>query len=233
MNKTVELVNQWAEFAGNHANADLEDFCLYYLSKKRELKFVRPLFEGIAPPIPQVLLTKLLDWIMRLHRFYLQASMNQVPLRHLDEFFILNSIAKLRNPKKTEAIQCNLIEFSTGLNFIASLKAQGYITETDDENDKRSKRLDVTPQGKEVLQQCYQVFGRVSKLIFNDMAPEDIELCTLLLRDVESKFAGIWQKHKGRDFCDIYREMVGEDLPVCTGENCSHDYKENCVYLKR
>lgn len=209
MNKTVELVNHWAEFASKHPNAELDDFCLYYLSKSREKKASGQLFDGFMPPHSDVVLMKLLDWIIRLQRIYASAALQKIELKHFEEFALLNAIAKLGEPKKTEAINQTFHELSTGLNIIASLKCQDYITETDDPVDKRSKRVALTPAGRAILQECYTHFTKVSKIILHDMTEEDIDLCILLLRDIEIKFSGIWQQHKGKDIDDIYQEIVG------------------------
>jgi DNA-binding MarR family transcriptional regulator len=212
MNKTVELVNQWAEFESKHPNGELDDFCLYYLSKSREKKVSGQLFDGFMPPYSDVVLMKLLDWIIRLQRIYAAAALQKIELKHFEEFAILNAIAKLGEPKKTEAINHTFHELSTGLNIIASLKCQDYITETDDPIDKRSKRVALTATGRQVLQECYSQFTKVSRIILHDMAEEDIDLCILLLRDIERKFSGIWQQHKGKDIDAIYQEVVGEPL---------------------
>ncbi len=209
MKKTVELVNQWADFESKHPNAEIDDFCLYYLSKSRESKSSRQLFNGFMPPYPDTVLLKLLDWIIRLHRVYANGAMTDLNLRQFDEFILLNAIAKLGNPKKTEAINVTIHELSTGLNLLASLKSQGYITEWDDPADKRSKRLAITPAGELILQECYTKFRMVSKIILNDIPNEDIELCILLLKSIEIKFSGLWQHHKGKDIEAIYNEIVG------------------------
>jgi DNA-binding MarR family transcriptional regulator len=210
MNKTVDLVNHWAEFEAKHPNAGIEDFCLYYLSKSREKVSARPLFNGMMPPHSNIVLIKLMDWIVRLNRVYLDAALTGINLKQLDEFILLNAIAQLQEPKKTEAINFSFHELSTGLNLLSSLKCQGYITETDDLTDKRSKRVALTSAGRDILHQCYAKFAKASEIILHDMSEEDIDLCILLLRDIEIKFSGIWQHHKGKTLDEIYQEVVGE-----------------------
>jgi len=46
MNKTVELVNIWAEFEKKHPDGDIKDFCRYHLIHQREIEGKGPLVGG-------------------------------------------------------------------------------------------------------------------------------------------------------------------------------------------
>ncbi len=67
MNKTAEIVNLWAEFEEKHATAGIDDFCRYYLIKKRGEDT-----EGSAkvqPYPPHSRLAKLIGKLMRLNSY--------------------------------------------------------------------------------------------------------------------------------------------------------------------
>ncbi|MGE5353889.1 MAG: MarR family winged helix-turn-helix transcriptional regulator [Acidobacteriota bacterium] len=210
MNKTAEIANLWAGFEEKHPDAEIEDFCLYYLSKSRETELPRQLFDGYSPSNHRVVLIKLLDWIIRLHRIYANAALEDLNLKHFDEFMLLNAVAHLKNPRKTDAINFTMHELSTGLNLLSDLRNEGYIVEYDDPADKRSKRLELTEEGSRLLNECYRKFSKVGEIIFHDMPLEDIDLCILLLRDIEIKFSGLWQHQKGKSIEEIYAEVVKE-----------------------
>jgi len=211
MNKTVELVAAWGEFEENHPNSEIEDFCLYYLSAKRKKENSRELFNGLVIPMPQATLSKLLGWITRLGNEYAQKALADVEVSHYDDFLMLNAVSALKEPKKTEAIYFNFIELSTGLNLLANLKNQGYIIEYDDPNDKRSKRVKLTGKGTQALNECYIQLRKVAALLFNDLTGEDIELCILLLKNIEIKFSSLWPRHKCLSFDEAYKEICGEE----------------------
>ena len=195
MNKTVELVNLWGDFEAKHPNAELEDFCRYYLSVNREKISSRELFNGFMPPYSNITLTKLINWITRLYNVYADSAMTGLKVKNLEEFIILNAVSVLKDPKKTEAIYYSFQELSTGLNILTVLKCKGYITEYDDPNDKRSKRVALTEEGKIILEECYVQLRKISEIILHDFADEDIDLCILILKDIEIKFSSIWQHH--------------------------------------
>lgn len=212
MNKTVELVNEWARFEENHPDGSVEDFCRYYLINKRESPSTSELFGGMMPPPNKpILLMKLIGRITRLFLMYAETAREKTILKQFEDFNVLNTINHLGEPRKTEAIYHSLNELSTGIDILNRLRELEYITEKDDPTDKRSKRVSLTFKGREVLHSCYGVFGRVNEMMLKDMSTDDINLCVQLLKGIEIKFAGLWQQHKGKDFEEIYKEIMGEE----------------------
>jgi DNA-binding MarR family transcriptional regulator len=198
MNKTVELVNRYAEFEENYPDSGIEDFCRYFIASQRNKEKLDNLFDGEMPPRADIILTKLVDRIARIHMIYIQIAMKGMKIQHFEEFSLLSAIANLKNPRKTEVIYHTINELSTGLNLLASMKKRGYISEQDDREDKRSKRLSLTPKGKKILEGCYERFSKIPELLFKDIKVEDIQLCIQLLKNVDLKFSKIWQHDKGR-----------------------------------
>jgi DNA-binding MarR family transcriptional regulator len=212
MNKTVELVNEWAKFEEKHPDGSIEDFCRYHLISKRVGKVDETQLAGKTLAIEKpILLMRTLGRIVRLFLMYAENAKDKTQLKQFEDFNILNATFHLGEPRKTEVIYESLIELSTGIDILNRLKDLGYIDEKDDPTDKRSKRVSITPLGKDVLFKCYDVFGRVNVMMLKDLAREDIFLCILLLKNVETKFAGLWQQHKGKDFEDIYTEIMGQN----------------------
>jgi DNA-binding MarR family transcriptional regulator len=205
MKKIVELVNKYAEFEKSHPDTGIEDFCRYYLASKRKKEKLGNLFDGDMPPRADIIITKLIDRIARIHMIYIQIAMKGMKINHFEEFSLLSAIANLKTPRKTEVIYHTINELSTGLNLLAAMKKRGYITERDDPDDKRSKRLSLTPKGKKILESCYERFSKIPELLFKDMKEEDIRLCIQLLKNVDLKFSKSWQHDKGSSLEEIFK----------------------------
>jgi DNA-binding MarR family transcriptional regulator len=203
MNKTVELVNRYAEFEESYPDAGIGDFCRHYIASQRNKESLGNLFDGEIPPRADIILTKLMDRIARIHMIYIQIAMKGMKIRHFEEFSLLSAIANLKNPRKTEVIYHTINELSTGLNLLAVMKKRGYINEQDDSEDKRSKRLSLTSKGKKILEGCYERFSKIPELLFKGINNEDIQLCIQLLKNVDLKFSKKWQHDKGRSLEDI------------------------------
>jgi DNA-binding MarR family transcriptional regulator len=207
LNKTAELVNKWAIFEETHPEGSIDEFCRYHLAANQEKESTGKLFDGELPPRPDIVMTKLLDRLSRLHMIYIQLALKGMKIRHFEEFSLLSAIANLKTPRKTEVIYHTINELSTGLKLLAGLKKNGYITEQDDPDDKRSIRLHLTPKGQKLLNICYERFSKVPEMLFLDIPETDIELCIQLLKNVDLKFSKLWQQHRSKSFDDIYKSV--------------------------
>jgi len=209
MNKAVELINEWGAFDTQYPDGSIEEFCRYYLASKKEKGDRKPLPKGKFLPVStDGVLMRLIGRIFKLHAIYTAAAMEGTGINTVDEYSLLNTVHQLDEPRKTEAIYASLQELSTGTDMLARLQKLGYLTEYADKEDKRSKRLKVTPKGEKVLVTCRKRMSQLAEIMFHDLNEDDKMLCFQLLKGVETKFAGIWQSHKGKAFDDIYKEIV-------------------------
>ena len=227
MNKTVELVNEWGAFEEKHPEGSLEDFCRHYLVSKREKEKDQAFLQGLLPPQKTSLLIKLLTKIVRIHGMYLATATKEIKIKQPEEFYFLSVIKNLKSPKKTEVIYHTVNELSNGLNILNSLIEQGYITEQQDDEDKRSKRVSLTAKGEKILKQCYERIHKVSDLLFFEMPDDDIALCIRLLKAVEMKFSKEWVQHKNKPF-DAEREETSIRQPRVDSFDENSPGKETC-----
>lgn len=203
MNKTVHLVNLWGEFEAKHPDAEIEDFCRYYLTATREKENAGKLFNGMMPPTDNIILSKLIQRLATFQQTYANASLDGIAIKQLEEFLILNTVSILKEGKKTEIIHTVLMELSTGLNILSNLLKQEFITEEEDKIDKRSKRVKITPKGEAVLQDCYRQMRKANAFMFQHMAQEDILLTIQLLKNADIRHSALWQQNKGKSFDEM------------------------------
>ena len=211
MNKAVELITEWGAFDARHPGDSIEEFCRHYLAHRREKKNrEQPPAGKFMPFTPDGMLMRLVGRIFKLHSIYTIAALEGTGINTVDEYALLNTVQQLGEPRKTEAIYASLQELSTGTDMLNRIKKLGYISEYADKEDKRSKRLKVTPKGEKVLVLCRKRISQLAEIMFHDMADDDKRLCFQLMKGVETKFAAVWQSHKGKKFEDIYKEVVVE-----------------------
>jgi DNA-binding MarR family transcriptional regulator len=203
MNKTVNLVNLWGEFEAKHPDAEIEDFCRYFLTTSREKENEGKLFNGLMPPTDKIILSKLIQRLATFQQAYANSALNGIAIKQLEEFLILNTTAHLKEGKKTEIIHACLVELSTGLNILSNLLKQELITEEEDKIDKRSKRVRITAKGEAALQDCYREMRKANAFMFQDMAEEDILLTIQLLKNADIRHSALWQQNKGKSFDEI------------------------------
>ena len=208
MNKTVELVNLWAVFEAKYPNGSMEDFFRYQLVSKRESIDNEKLVGGLLPSNTAGLLLKIIGRISRLHSMYSNMALEETGLNQIEEFSIIVTIDAYKSPRKTEVIFDNLMELSSGTDMVNRLIKRGYVTEHADKDDKRAKRLHLTPAGAKVLANSRVRILQLVEMMTFDIHNEDQKICIQLLKDTEIKFSGRWQKDKVSTFDAVYEEIV-------------------------
>jgi DNA-binding MarR family transcriptional regulator len=208
MNKTIELVNLWGEFEEKHPTGSIDDFCRHHLAQQQQQKIKGTLVGGVVPSLSDALLLKIIGRIHKLNMNYANMALKDTDLNQIEEFGILQTIKQEKNPKKTEIIYANLFELSSGTDMLNRLKNRGLIKEYDDQEDKRSKRIELTAKGEKVVEECKIKILKNATMIMSDLTNDDKELCIQLLKNIEIKFSGLWQKHKGKEFDEVFMEVV-------------------------
>lgn len=193
MNKTVELVNEWAAYEAAHPEASIEEFCRFYLTQQRSRREVAPPFGGLGvPPTSRSFLAKLMGFIGSTLGIYFQKAFVNIPeIRQKEDFYFLNNISHKGECRKTEVVYEQMLGLTTGIDTLNRLLAAELISERPDPTDKRAKLLSITPKGQDVLQQCYAASQKVTEIVFHDLSEEDVRLCIQLLRGVETRHSSL------------------------------------------
>jgi len=210
VNKTVALVNEWGDFEAEHPEGGIEDFCRYYLASREKEKVTGRLVGGVVPALNDALLLKIIGRISKLNMSYVNMALKETELNQIEEFGILITIKQEKNPKKTELINANLFELSSGTDMLARMKKRGLIKEYNDKEDKRSKRVELTAKGEKVIKACYAPIQKNALMLMHDLSNDDKDLCIQLLKNVEIKFSALWPQHKGKPFDEIYDEVMSD-----------------------
>lgn len=211
MNKTVQLVNHWGEFEKKHPDGSIADFCRHYLAHENRVPQEKgTLVGGVVPEIREGLLMKIIGRISKLNMLYANVALEDTGLNQIEEFGILQTIRREKSPRKTEVIYANLFELSSGTDILNRLQKRGLIREYADKEDKRSKRIELTAKGEKVAKESTSIIEKNATMLLNSLALEDKELCIQLLKGVEIKLSEYWQKHKGKEFTEIYNEFMDQ-----------------------
>ena len=146
--------------------------------------------------------------IGKYHMVYSNKALEDTGLDQIEEFGILVTIFNQVNPIKSEAIYNNIIELSSGTNMLIRLKKRGLVDEYPDTDDKRVKRLRLTPKGEATIKVAKDRVLKVAKMMMHGLSDEDKQLCIQLLNPINDRFDGMFQKQKNKTFEEIFKEMM-------------------------
>lgn len=121
--------------------------------------------------------------LFRYAKTYSKFALKDTPLQTVDEFVYLVTLAHRGSMTKSELIEHNIQERTTGIEIIKRLVRANWILEQDDPEDRRSRRLTLTPEGAQVLRGVFGNMQGISKIVIGNLnRAEQWQLINLLNR---------------------------------------------------
>lgn len=207
MKPLVELISEWDAYESSHKGATVEEFCRYYLVTRKE-KEEDKLFEGMRPPDLDTVAAKLIGRLAAMHMAYAKLALKEKAMDgvEVEWFYFLNAIYHQREARKTDIIQYNFYEPSTGNDILRRIKLAGLITEREDPHDKRARLVKLTTAGETLLLQLYELLYKSNYLMFSELSDVDKKLIVRLLGDTEVKHGKILAESRNKSIDEILEQ---------------------------
>lgn len=154
----VHLAAYEAQRPPNHRN-DMESF-VAFLNQQVFSKSTAEAVQFENGETVEALLSQLIAFLYRYAKGYIKKALDQTNLITIDDFGYLAGIWQRGGCTKTEIIEMNIHEKTTGMEVIKRLLNHELIEQIDDTHDRRSKRLLITDKGRGVL---FGTFGEMRK----------------------------------------------------------------------
>lgn len=186
MKKTFQLIKELLthveqyEAEGNAVDAGMVHF-VGWLNRKVGMAQPDYFVEYIAPDneneIPEThtgtVLIMLITFLYRYAKLYAKKALEPSPLNTLDEYGFLATLIPQPSLTKSELIQQNLMEFTSGIEIIKRLRRNGFLEEFPDPNDGRSRRVKLTEEGKALFYGLKSDMDQVSRIVEADLADHE------------------------------------------------------------
>lgn len=118
-------------------------------------------------------ITMLISYLYRYTKNYSKKALEDTPLSTFDDFAFLATLSYSGSLTKTELIQMHLLEITSGIEIIKRLGKYGYLTSYQDPNDKRSKRVKLTPKGRLVLEEVMEKMDQAAFIFSGKLSLHD------------------------------------------------------------
>lgn len=130
-------------------------------------------------------ISRLLLLMNRHARNYSKKAFENTPLQTLEELSYLAMLYNITSITKTELINQNFQEKTSGTEIIRRLLANELAVQFNDGLDKRSKRLKITDNGKRLLESMFKKLGLVSELLVHNLSVEEREMLLAILQKLD------------------------------------------------
>ncbi|SEP44675.1 MarR family winged helix-turn-helix transcriptional regulator [Mucilaginibacter sp. AW1-7] len=162
------LLNHVADPTDEYVNGDVR----FGKSEKMALEVAYQLDNNIG---------RLFVFMSRYAKFYIKKALDGTPLQTAEEFTGLAILLTHDHLTKSELINYNLQEKTSGTEVIRRLIAAGLARQWDNPEDKRGKYVGITDKGKQLLYEVFVDTSYAGKMITGKLSiPEKLTLQHLL-----------------------------------------------------
>lgn len=207
MGELTKLISAWETYTQKNPGLSATEFCMHFLAQESN----QQLFSGLTPLDIDTVFAKLIGRLASMQTAYAKMALQELPGFELEWFYFLNTIYQLKEVKKTQVIQYNFTEQTTGIDILNKLKKQGYISERTDPDDKRAKLVSITKAGEKVLAKVYPLLYKPNLLMYHNIDPKDKQVVINILKDTENKHQELFSNAKNRSIDDMLTEALGEE----------------------
>lgn len=130
-------------------------------------------------------ISRLFLLLVRHARNYAKKAFENTPLQTLEEFSYLAMLYNAPSITKSELITNNFQEKTSGTEVIRRLIKNEMALQFDDKLDKRSKRVSITPKGREMLESIFRDMGSISELLVHDLTTAEREYLLAILQKMD------------------------------------------------
>ncbi|MEZ4771702.1 MAG: winged helix DNA-binding protein [Bacteroidia bacterium] len=159
--------------------------------------------ENIVDEQAETVMTMLISYLYRYAKNYSKKALEGTPLSTIDEFTFLATLSYRGSLTKTELINLHLLEITSGIEVIKRLTKAGLMESFSDQNDKRSKRMKLTPQGKKVLNDVMEKMDGVAHIVAGNLSGEERNQLLPLLHKLNDFHAVIHHQDRKSELKEI------------------------------
>ncbi|MFA9212771.1 MAG: MarR family winged helix-turn-helix transcriptional regulator [Candidatus Methylacidiphilales bacterium] len=137
--------------------------------------------------------------LSRYAKVYIKKALKNSLVQTADEFSYLIVLMTHESLSKSDLIQKNVMEKTSGVEVIKRLINNGLIYQFEDKDDKRIVRVAITENGKLEIIKLLPNMAKVSKIVSANLTPNDLLILTHLLKKLDLYHNDLYINKKNMD----------------------------------
>lgn len=150
----------------------------------------------------------LVTFIYRYAKLYAKKVLQDSSISTLDDFSYLILLLTHENLSKTELIQKNVHEKTTGMEIIKRLIKQNLIYQFDNEADKRSQRVAITEEGKVAIFSILHKLEDVSTIMTGNLSELEKNSLNSILKKLDYFHFDIFMNDRNKTLSEIIENKI-------------------------
>ena len=141
--------------------------------------------------------------MFRYAKGYIKKALKDSPIKTADEFSFLITLLTFESLSKSELIQKQVMEKTSGTEIINRLLKLGLINQFNDETDKRSVRVRITHIGRMELLKILPHMQTVSQIVTGNLTETEKTMLAYMLRKLEHYHNDIFLNKKDSELEEL------------------------------
>lgn len=197
----IDLLHQVKEFENSDTckpNSNVEDFRVWMNNKKYSDESPTKLFknENHKVSFTENEICKQVLLLGRYSKLLIRKGLGDFPELANEEFTYLYRLKDEPDLTKIQLIERNGHEKQTGTQIIKRLLEAGFLEEKNDEDDKRSKRLNMTKKGEEIFHASVSHVNLTSKILSGTLNDDEKDEFLKILKKLNEFHSHIYADYK-------------------------------------
>ncbi len=213
----IELIDYLEKYEQENtkssANLNTSDF-LGFLNSKfqsqnvkvRELGGSADEFNNDESKGPNTDISILIVLMFRYAKGYIRKALKDSRIKTADEFSYLITLMTHESMSKTELIQNQIMEKTSGTDIINRLIKMKLIEQYDDTVDKRSIRIKITMEGRKEIMSIIPQMQMVSQIVTGNLNETEKNTLAYMLRKLEIFHNDIFMNKKSAELAELISE---------------------------
>jgi DNA-binding MarR family transcriptional regulator len=140
---------------------------------------------------------------------YFKKALDSLEISTLNDMHYLNALQGKESIRKSELIQMNISDFTTGIEVINRLLKRGFVEEISDLEDKRSKRIRITDKGQVMREEMILRLSKLSEFVFGALSEDERDILLQLYKKLDLYHTALYKDFQGLSFEEIVeRERI-------------------------
>ena len=204
----IDLIFHVKEFENSESfkpNSNVDDFRVWMNDKKYSDESPTKLFrnENHQVSFTENEICKQVLLLARYSKILIRKGLTDFPELANEEFTYLYRLKDEPFLTKIQLIERNGHEKQTGTQIIRRLLEAGFLEEKNDEDDKRSKRLNLTRTGEEIFHESVSKVNQTSKILSGKLSDDEKNELLKILRKLNEFHSHLYADYRNADIARI------------------------------
>lgn len=199
--------------AENSENFNIAKFAMWLSDqvalKPRSGNFTGNHEEAINQQSADVQISILIGRMYKYARVYTKKVLNNTPLNGLDDYSFMATLMFRESMIKSDLIHYNLMDSTTsGSDIIKRLIKNDLVSEFEDSEDKRSKRIRITDKGKYMMFDIFNKMNDVSDIVTGNLSSDEKLFMLSSLKKLDHLHKDIYDQDRKSDLSHIASKYI-------------------------